>query len=196
MKKWSISLLLLLLPVLAEARKPIPSSSANRESTVRRLIGFQPGEKSFELLLGQPSGIRYQNYLSSKSAYNIDLGYHTKEQILGHLNYVFYYYDAKDKLRSRDFWNSAYFYYGPGIMLGKEVGDDDDEDDFLFGLRAFVGLDYVFVNSSWAIRTELAAVAYLSGDDGIGAQLFIGLAYHWDRQRKRFYRKVNEFNEN
>jgi hypothetical protein len=193
MKKWYISLIFLLLPLLADARKPVPEVT-EQDKTVRRLVGFQPGEKAFELLLGQPSGFRYQNYLSSKTAYNADIAYHTKEQILGQINYVFYYYDARDKLKSQDFWNSAYFYYGPGMVLGKEVGDD--EDDFLFGARAFVGLDYIFVNSAYAIRTELAAVAYLSGDDGIGAQLFIGLSYHWDRKRKRFYRKLDESSEN
>ncbi len=191
MKKLCISLIFILLPAVSLARKPVDTANNNREpKVIRKLIGFQPGEKSIELLLGQPTGVRYQKYLSSRSAYNVDFAYHTKEQVLAQFNYVFYYYDARDKIKSKDFWNSAYFYYGPGIILGKEVGDDD-EDDFLFGLRGFVGLDYMFVNSNFAIRTELAAIANLSGDSGIGAQLFVGIAYHWDRDRKRYYKKVN-----
>ena len=190
MKKLSISLIFVLLPALSLARKPVDNVENKDPRVVRKLIGFQPGEKSLELLLGQPSGLRYQKYLSSRSAYNIDFAYHTKEQVFGQFNYVFYYYDARDKIKSRDFWNSAYFYYGPGILLGKEVGDGDDEDDFLFAVRGFVGLDYMFVNSDFGIRTEMAVVANLAGDTGIGAQLFVGLAYHWDRERRRYYKKV------
>lgn len=195
MKKWYISLLVLLLPLASYGRKPVVQTDRSKKDTsIRRLIGFTPGEKSIELLLGQPVGLRYQNYLSANTAYNVDLAYHTDEQILGQLNYVRYYYDARDKIRSKNFWNSAYFYYGPGLIIGKEVAED--EDDFLFGLRGFVGLDYLFVNSNFAIRTELAAVAFLSGDDSVGAQVFIGLAYHWDRKRQRFYRRVNNPNRN
>ena len=200
MIKWCISFLLIFsFSIDVEARKVKERKqkkyrSSKRIKKTKKIIGFQKNEKSLELLLGQPLGARYQQWQSHNKAFSFDLGYHSDEQIITNLNYAMYFYDAKDKVKRKNFWNSTYFYYGPGIILGKEVEGDSNgkkgEDDFLFGLRAFFGMDYLFINTPYAIRTEAGVAKYLSGDDSFSAQLFIGIAYHWDRKRKRFYKRV------
>lgn len=208
MIKWCISFLLIFsFSLNLEARKITEEKEGQKKNSrskkykrskkhikTKKIIGFQPKEKSIEFLLGQPLGFRYQQWQTHKKAMSVDLAYHSDEQILTNLNYAIYYYDAKDKVKRKDFWNSAYFYYGPGLIVGKEVESDSNgnkgEDDFLFGLRAFFGMDYLFINTPYAIRTEAGISKYLSGDDSFGAQLFVGLAYHWDRKRKNFYKKV------
>ena len=153
---------------------------------MKKLVGFEAGEKSFELLLGKPVGFRYQKYLGWKSAYNFDLGFQTNS-VIADVNYVMYGYDAKDKWRSKDFWNSTYFYYGPGVLFGKQTNEGND---FLFAFRGFAGIEYLFVNSNYAVRTEVAGLAFTSGPESFGIQLFIGLAYHWDRKKTTLFKET------
>jgi len=197
MIKSSISIIILIsfFSLHGEARKVKHRDNKGKQAMVnkrlvKKRLGFRPGEKAFSFFLGQPSGIRYQQWLGFKKGYNLDLAYHTNEQVLVSANYLWYYYNVKDKIKRKDFWNATYFYYGPGLFTGKEFGDGAEEDDFLFGARVFIGLDYLFVNSNYSIRTEAALAKYIAGDDSFGFQLFVGFAYHWDRVRKKRYRKL------
>ncbi len=162
------------------------------EAKRRRSYLFSNDQKSLTLLLGTQFGLRYQNWISWRSAWNYDLIYDTDEIIQGQVNYVRYLYDAKDKVRKENVWNSSYFYVGPGLLLGHGFGEDlNDDDEVQLGVRGFAGMDYLFSRSNWALRIEIAGVGFLSANEAFGLQAFIGVSYQWDRFYRSSFRRVD-----
>lgn len=152
---------------------------------------FHGNLKSASLNMGLPIGIRYKYWRSYKRALAFDLNYVSDDDVLSaQANYFFYKFEAKDKWKKESFWNNAFFYIGPGALIGKGLADASSKNDFQLGIRAFTGMEYLFANSNWGYTVELAGVFFMSGKESVGVQAFIGLNYYWNKRRPTYFRKA------
>lgn len=159
-------------------------------SIQKQSFRFHSHLESASLFLGLPSGLRYKNWTGSKNAVGYDLGLHTVDDVVqAQINYFIYSYEAKDKWKRNNFWNNAFFYFGPGALVGFGLDSASSKNDTQIGVRAFSGMEYLFANSKWGYTIELGGVVFLRGKETFNAQAFVGLNYYWNRSRAKYFRK-------
>lgn len=129
--------------------------------------------------MGDPLGIQARYFTSWKRALAFMVGYSSAQTLQGTVDYLFYGYNAQDKVIDKDFWNSLIFYGGFGALGGYGLPGADPNNNVQFGLRVVGGIEYIFVGTPWAMRTEIAPELFLKGKNTTGLELGIGITYYW-----------------
>lgn len=156
----------------------------------KRFTGFPEGLWGVGLALGEPSGLQAHYFTGWKQAWSFTAGYSFSKAAVVGVDYLFYGYNAKDKIVDKNFWNSLIFYAGPGAKLGFGI-ESDPNDSLQVAVRALGGAEYIFTDSSWSVRLEAAPELYFKGRNGFGIGFIIGATYYFfDKvpERKKYFR--------
>jgi len=168
----------------------VPGEAVSFKS--QKFLGFPSGTKGIGFLLGEPTAVRGNYFLNWKRNLSFTAGYSFSQLYLASADYLFYFYSEQDRMRYQDFFNSLFFYMGPGVIAGTSANNDPN-NSLVLGGRAVVGSEYLFERSHWSLRLELALNAYLKGNTAFGGQGVIGLTYYIFPERQRpHFKKANE----
>lgn len=136
--------------------------------------------QSVDLMLGQPTLVRYNYFTDWKRAIAFNVGYHFEEWYYIGADYNFYFYNIKDRLKKKNnFFNSLLFYVGPGVFLGSEPDAKKSDEKVKIGTRLAGGAEYLFTGTNLSMKIEFAPAYFFKGDDDFGFQGMVGLAYYF-----------------
>jgi len=169
--------LILLAPILLAVT--FCSNRVEAESKHYRFAGFNEQQWGLGVLLGDPIGLRANYFTTWKRAFSFSAGYSSSQDIQVSADYLFYGYQAHDKVIDRNFWNSLIFYGGVGVLAGVGAGGNDPANGTQYGARLVGGLEYIFVGTPWSLRFEVAPEYFLKGKNTVGVAIGIGLTYYW-----------------
>ena len=124
-------------------------------SSQKRFTGFPENLWGYGLNFGEPTGVRANYFLDWKHALNFNVGYSFAKVLTGSANYLWYGYNANDRVLKKDFWNSLIFYGGGGLMAGPGLPGCDTGDKFQLGIQGVGGVEYLFTGSPWSVRREV-----------------------------------------
>lgn len=165
--------------------------STNANAKFEKFRGFQKGMQSADLLLGQPTLIRYNYFHDWKRSVSFDLGYHFDEWYYLGANYNFYFYNIRDRLkRDANFFNSLLFYLSPGIFLGPEPDANKKDDKLKIGAKVGLGTEYLFNNTNFSLKVEIAPALFLKAEDDFGFQGMVGMAYYFGFPKQKIIKKA------
>jgi hypothetical protein len=157
----------------------------NTSAQAARFTGFDPGQKGLGLLVGQPSGLRYESWVDWKDVWFFDLGYHTGQQAVLGVNYAFFAYDVKDYWQRSNTINNILFYYGPGIFAGTVFDPNETANKIRLGVKFFGGFQYMFGSGKYALRAEVGPAVNAFGDRFLELTGGLGFTYYFDRNYKK-----------
>ncbi len=140
--------------------------------------GFQRGQSSIAIFAGQPTFVRYSKFLNWKRSWSFDAGWHFDKYPYFAGNYTFYFYDVRDRYKNQDFFNKLMFYSGPGVFLGPDFSEKDNDKKIKVGVRLFGGTEYIFLKTNLSLKAELGPALFIEGDKFFGFQAMIGLTYY------------------
>jgi hypothetical protein len=141
--------------------------------------GFEKGQDDLTFFAGQPTFLRYDRFLSWKRSWSVDVGWHFDGYPYFAGNYIYYFYDVKDRYRHRDFFNSLMFYAGPGFFFGPDLEESDTNKKIKVGVRTFIGSEYIFLKTNLSLKAEFGPVFFIEGDHFVGLQAMLGLTYYF-----------------
>ena len=154
------------------------SGYSSASPSFKRFAGFPENLWGFGFDLGEPTAARAQYFLDWKHALNLKVGYSLAKVIVANANYLFYGYNANDKVISKDFWNSLLFYGGGGPSFGVGLLGSDASDGFQIGLQLVGGAEYIFAGSSWSVHAEISPEYLIQGHSNFNFGISVGLTYY------------------
>lgn len=157
----------------------------------KRFLGFPDNNRGWAFIAGEPIYTRYSLFTNWKRAINFSVGFSFNKLAMVSADHVWYFYDAEDKVRDVDFWNSLLFYLGGGLKLGVGTGGHDPNDNPQIGLRIVTGTEYIFVGSPWSLRFEIVPEINFKGRSAFNIAAGVGITYYMGGGAQVKQRKSN-----
>lgn len=176
-----------LMVLLVVALGVFDSSAWAQDAHAAQFPGFRAGQSGLGAVLGWPFGARYQKWLTWKDAMFFDLGYQTDGFFMFGGNYSFYMLSEDDRWRLDRRVGTILYNLFVGGVAGIHIGDSRSERERL-GIRGGGAFEYLFPESDWALRVEVAPVLYLTGTTAAGLQGGIVLMKYFGKPENQFSR--------
>lgn len=127
------------------------------------------GEKGIGLMIGDPTGISFKNWTSSKTAFDLGAAWSLENNggISIHGDYLWHNWFDVDK-------GNFAFYYGIGARA-RFVEDQDSN----IGVRIPLGVNYLFTDAPLDLFIEIAPIVDLIPDTDANGDGAIGIRYYF-----------------
>ncbi len=157
------------------------TAHADDEQTFQ-YTGFRQGQLGIGGVLGMPTGLRIQRFLSWRSAVFFTAGYNIDRFIEGDINYSYYVMAEEDPWQKPGQVGHILYNVFGGVTTGLPLRQGDTAR---FGVRGGIAFEYLLPSTHWALRAEVAPVIYLSGATAAGLQNGIVVSYYFGETKTK-----------
>ncbi len=129
----------------------------------------EKGQKALGVMIGDPTGISFKNWTSSKTAFDLGAAWslENNDAISLHADYLWHSFMNVDK-------GALAFYYGIGARaLLIENGDSR------IGIRVPLGFNYLFADAPLDLFVEIAPIIDLAPSTDLNGDGVIGVRYYF-----------------
>ncbi len=141
---------------------------------------FAQDKLGLGLILGEPTGLSVKYWLDDKSAIDgaAAWSFWDEDGFQLHADYLWHNFEW---LQSAVDSGKLPVYFGGGVRLKFQEDNgrhDDDDGDTVFGIRAPVGISYLFEDKPFDVFAEIAPILDLAPDVELSLSLAVGLRYY------------------